>query len=111
MTANLVSAGQFWVDHLFSDRRFSKGIGFIRDIKSFQQPVFSEAEVGALMPPLQTGHRAPMLATYREHRWSVSAHVRQPTADHRNSVDRLDCGTDGAYQREHDPSALWDVDQ
>lgn len=45
----------------------TQGIGFIRYIKSFQQPVFSEAEVDAMLHDLQTGRRAPTLATYREH--------------------------------------------
>ena len=41
------------------------GIGFIRYIKSFQKPAFSEAEVDAMLHALQTG-RAPTLATHRE---------------------------------------------
>jgi len=45
----------------------TQGIGFIRYIKSFQQGVFSEAEVDALMHALQTNRRAPSLATHREH--------------------------------------------
>ncbi|NWB89221.1 nuclease-related domain-containing protein [Pseudomonas gingeri] len=45
----------------------TQGIGFIRYIKSFQQRVFSEAEVDALMLALQTSRRAPSLATHREH--------------------------------------------
>ncbi|PZP24172.1 nuclease-related domain-containing protein [Pseudomonas kuykendallii] len=45
----------------------TQGIGFIRYIKSFQQPVFSEAEVDAMLHALQTGRRAPTLATHREH--------------------------------------------
>jgi len=45
----------------------TQGIGFIRCIKSFQQPVFSEAEVDALMHAVQTGRRAPTLATHRAH--------------------------------------------
>jgi hypothetical protein len=45
----------------------TQGIGFIRYIKSFQQPVFSEAEVDALVQALQAGRRAPTLATHREH--------------------------------------------
>ncbi len=45
----------------------TEGIGFIHYIKSFQQPVFSEAEVDAMLHALQTGRRAPTLATHREH--------------------------------------------
>ncbi|MBX8575634.1 nuclease-related domain-containing protein [Pseudomonas cichorii] len=45
----------------------TQGIGFIRYIKSFQQTVFSEAEVDAMLQVLQTGRRAPTLATHREH--------------------------------------------
>ena len=45
----------------------TQGIGFIRYIKSFQQPVFSEAEVNAMLHALHTGRRAPTLATHREH--------------------------------------------
>jgi len=45
----------------------TQGIGFIRYIRSFQQPVFSEAEVDAMLQTLQTGRRAPTLATHREH--------------------------------------------
>ncbi|MCY1535291.1 Topoisomerase DNA binding C4 zinc finger [compost metagenome] len=43
------------------------GVGFIRYIKSFQQLVLSEAEVDAMLKALQTGRRAPSLATHREH--------------------------------------------
>ncbi len=45
----------------------TQGIGFIRYIKSFQQPVFSESKVDAMLHALQTGRRAPSLATHREH--------------------------------------------
>ncbi|SFU18016.1 nuclease-related domain-containing protein [Pseudomonas marincola] len=45
----------------------TQGIGFIRYIKSFQQPVFSEDEVSVMLHALQTGRRAPTLATQREH--------------------------------------------
>lgn len=45
----------------------TQGIGFIRYIQSFQQPVFSEAEVDAMLHALQTGRRAPTHATHREH--------------------------------------------
>jgi len=45
----------------------TQSIGFIRYIKSFQQPVFSEAEVDAMLHTLKTGRRAPTLATHREH--------------------------------------------
>ena len=45
----------------------TQGIGFIRYIQSFQLPVFSTAEVDAMLHALQTGRRAPNLATHREH--------------------------------------------
>lgn len=45
----------------------TQSIGFIRYIKSFQQPVFSEAEVDAMLQTLQTGRRPPTLATHRKH--------------------------------------------
>jgi restriction system protein len=45
----------------------TQGIGFIRYIKSFQQPLFSESEVDAMLHALQTGRRTPTLATHREH--------------------------------------------
>ncbi|HBO6863567.1 TPA: nuclease [Pseudomonas aeruginosa] len=45
----------------------TQGIGFIRYINSFQQAVFSEAEVDAMLQALQNGRRAPSLATHREH--------------------------------------------
>ncbi|MNF80184.1 DNA topoisomerase I [compost metagenome] len=45
----------------------TQGIGFIRYIQSFQQAVFSAAEVDAMLHALQTGRRAPTLATNREH--------------------------------------------
>lgn len=45
----------------------TEGIGFIHYIKSFQQPVFSAAEVDAMLKALQTDLRAPTFATHREH--------------------------------------------
>jgi len=45
----------------------TQGMRFIRYIKSFQQRVFSEEEVRAMLLALQTGRRAPTLATGREH--------------------------------------------
>lgn len=45
----------------------TEGNGFIRYIKSFREPVFSEAEVDALVCVLIDGRRAPTLATHREH--------------------------------------------
>lgn len=45
----------------------TQGMRFIRYIKSFRQPVFSEEEVRAMVQALQTGRRAPTLATGREH--------------------------------------------
>lgn len=45
----------------------TQGGGFFRYIRSFQQPVFSEVEVDAMLQRLQAGRRAPTLATHREH--------------------------------------------
>lgn len=38
---------------------------------------------------------------------SVPTHLRQSVADDGNRLDRLDRRTDGAYQRQYDPPALW----
>ncbi|MCU1758375.1 NERD domain-containing protein [Pseudomonas sp. 14P_8.1_Bac3] len=45
----------------------TQGMGLVRYIKSFQQPVFSEAQVTAMLDTLQAGRLAPTLATRREH--------------------------------------------
>lgn len=45
----------------------TQGIGFIRYIRSFQQSVFSDAEVEKMLHALQTGRRPPTLATRQEH--------------------------------------------
>lgn len=45
----------------------TQGSRFIRYIKSFKHPVFSETEVDAMLQALQTNRRAPTLATHREH--------------------------------------------
>jgi len=45
----------------------TQGMGFIRYIKSLQQPVFCEAEVDAMLHALQTGRRTPTPNTHREH--------------------------------------------
>jgi predicted RNA-binding Zn-ribbon protein involved in translation (DUF1610 family) len=45
----------------------TQGSKFIRYIKSFNQPVFTEADVNAMLQTLQTGRRAPTRATHREH--------------------------------------------
>ncbi|MGN2434615.1 nuclease-related domain-containing protein [Pseudomonas syringae] len=45
----------------------TQGAGFIRYIRSFQQRVFSEAQVDALVSALQAGRRPPNRATHREH--------------------------------------------
>ncbi|MAB25692.1 NERD domain-containing protein [Pseudomonas neustonica] len=58
----------------------TQGIGFIRYIKSFQQRVFSEAEVAAMLKALQTGRRAPTLATHREHLQNLKRRS-DPTAE------------------------------
>ncbi|SDS43582.1 Topoisomerase DNA binding C4 zinc finger [Halopseudomonas sabulinigri] len=58
----------------------TQGIGFIRYIKSFQQRVFSEAEVNAMLKALKTGRRAPTLATHREHAQNLKRRS-DPTAE------------------------------
>ena len=45
----------------------TRGIGFVRYIKSFREPVFREVEVDALMFVLQANRRAPTFATHRAH--------------------------------------------
>lgn len=45
----------------------TQGSKFIRYIKSFNQPVFTEADVNAMLQTLQTGRRAATRATHREH--------------------------------------------
>ncbi|MEZ1318817.1 NERD domain-containing protein [Pseudomonas fluorescens] len=45
----------------------TQGMGLVRYIKSFQQPVFSQAQVVAMVTALQSGRLAPTLATRREH--------------------------------------------
>ena len=58
----------------------TQGIGFIRYIKSFQQPVFSEDEVSVMLHALQTGRRAPTFATHREHMQNLKRR-NDPTAE------------------------------
>ncbi len=58
----------------------TEGAGFIRYIKSFRQPVFSEAEVDALLRALQEGRRAPTRATHREHVQNLKRR-NDPTAE------------------------------
>lgn len=45
----------------------TQGLGFIRYIRSFRQPVFSDTEVEALLKILHDGRRTPSRATHREH--------------------------------------------
>lgn len=45
----------------------TQGIGFVCYIEPLQQPASSAAEVGAMLHTLQTGRRAPTLATQHEH--------------------------------------------
>lgn len=70
-------------------RNGTQGIGFIRYIRSFQQPVFSEAEVDAMLHAIQTGRRAPTLATHREHVQNLRRVViPQPSGNARNTAIR-----------------------
>lgn len=65
----------------------TQGISFIRYIKSFQQPVFSEAEVDAMLQALQTGRRAqPSPPTASMCRTSSAAAIRQRSGNARNAV-------------------------
>lgn len=61
---NFVSGSTFKIE---MPANVTQGIGFIRYIKPFQQPLFSEAEVDAMLKALQIGCRAPTLATHRGH--------------------------------------------
>jgi len=58
----------------------TQGIGFIGYIKSFRQPVFAEFEVDAMLQALQTGRRAPTIATQREHVQNLKRR-NDPTAE------------------------------
>jgi hypothetical protein len=58
----------------------TQGSGFIRYIKSFKQPVFTEAEVEALVQALRSGRRPPGLATHREHVQNLKRR-NDPTAE------------------------------
>lgn len=58
----------------------TQGTGFIDYIKSFQLPVFSQAEVDAMIEVLQRGRRSPSLATHREHVQNLKRRS-DPTAD------------------------------
>ncbi|MBV7528412.1 MULTISPECIES: nuclease-related domain-containing protein [unclassified Pseudomonas] len=58
----------------------TQGSGFIRYIKSFKQPVFTDAEVEALVQALQRGRRPPGPATHREHVQNLKRR-NDPTAE------------------------------
>lgn len=58
----------------------TQGKGFIRYIKSFKQPVFTEAEVDALMQALRTGRLSPSRATQRAHVQNLKRR-NDPTAE------------------------------
>ncbi|PTQ67076.1 nuclease-related domain-containing protein [Pseudomonas sp. GV071] len=58
----------------------TQGIGFIRYIKAFQEPIFSQAEVDIFLQALQTGRRAATLATHREHVQNLKRR-NDPTAE------------------------------
>ncbi|NTZ96895.1 NERD domain-containing protein [Pseudomonas koreensis] len=58
----------------------TQGKGFIRYIKSFKQPVFTEAEVDALVQTLRTGRLSPSLATQRAHLQNLKRR-NDPTAE------------------------------
>ena len=45
----------------------TQGVSFIRYIKSFQQPVFNEAQVSAMVKVLESGKRDSTLTTHYEH--------------------------------------------
>lgn len=56
------------------------GAGFIDYIKSFQQVVFTDAEVAALIQALQTSRNAPSVVTHREHLQNLKRR-NDPTAE------------------------------
>ena len=58
----------------------TQGVGFIRYIRSFQQPVFSDDEVDTMLHTLETGRRAPTLAAHREHVQNLKRRC-DPTAE------------------------------
>lgn len=60
----------------------TQGAGFVRYIKSFRQPVFSATQVDAMLQTLQSGRRAPSLATHREHLQNLKRRS-DPTAERR----------------------------
>ncbi len=70
-------------------RNGTQGIGFIRYIHSFQQPVFGEAEVDAMLHAIQTGRRAPTLATTASMcKTSGAVVIPQPSGNARNAAIR-----------------------
>lgn len=67
----------------------TQGIGFIRYIKSFQLPVFSETEVDAMLQALQTGRRTPTpTPTASMCRTSNAGVTRQPSGNVQSSATR-----------------------
>jgi len=58
----------------------TQGVGFIDYIKSFQLPVFSQAEVNAMFKIPQSSRRSPSLATHREHMQNLKRRS-DPTAE------------------------------
>ena len=62
----------------------TQGIGFIRYIKSFQQPLFSAAEVDAMLQALQTGRRSPHTASTCKTLSAVA--IQQPSGNVRNAA-------------------------
>ncbi len=45
----------------------TQGVSFIRYIKSFEQPVFNEVQVSAMVKALESGKRDSTLTTHYEH--------------------------------------------
>lgn len=58
----------------------TQGIGFIRYIKGFKEPVFSSEQVTLLASRLRTGRLAPTLATHRAHVQNLKRRA-DPTAE------------------------------
>ncbi len=88
----------------------TQGIGFIRYIKSFQQPVFSETVVNAMLQALQTGRRAPTLATHREHMQNLNRRSDPAAGRHcpKCGNDLLILGLFGVSQVSSDAESIVD---
>lgn len=84
----------------------TRGIGFVRYIRSFRERVFTEDEIGAFIDALQAGRRAPGFATHREHvrnlkrRTEPGAARKCPKCGHALVVRRVKSGV-------HEGKNIW----